>query len=812
MKFKITLLFVLCIITISAKSQQIKEPYLKISGAYKGKAIKHSPDPLVNYRWKTSQANDDLEIYTLNPIHVQSDNKSALAKGYTTSSMKITEDCCLMFDFGRVSAGWLEFDSENMDADIEMSISEFNEPAVFNAGSQHPVKTARPIKYGNTYRLELNDQLYEGVRFGWLDIKNLKKPANISTVRLICQTKPTNYEGNFSCSDTLLTRIWYTGAYTVKLNLLKDHFGAILMERSDRHSWTGDAHTSQAASMVAFGNYDFVKENLLYTSTQYNGIASYSLYWVLSLIDYYNYTGDKDLLNNLLENACKKLDIAYEHYDKNPSRVFYGWDERLGAGFENPDNNETQIAYKMLSIRAWNEFSKTMTYAGHSDLANKYESYAKEKVTELRKNSNWTKGLGVHAASDAINAAFANEKEYETLWMSAFSDRLKRLSYSPFNQYFIIQAMAKMQRYAEALTTIDDCWGGQIRYGGTTFFEVFRPSWNAISEPNDAPINNQCGYTSLTHPWSAGVTKWLTEEILGIKPIEPGFTTFSILPRMSSQITNANGSVPTLYGTISASFDIVSGNCNITVPSKTKGIVGIPKAGGKIEKVRFNNKDIDKTKEDDEYIYYQLTEGNYKISVAYSDNISIKDKKKNEEIIYQLGTDIKEDAEAQGNWKSKYGSKGYVFCNYDGTGGNLIKLPDFVQNVIFYKEGIATWESEPNDKRLLLSNINNNTSRDMGCIMTRDPLACQQTMTIDIPCRKKENYQVALYMVDWDKKERRSAIEIFDLESKEMIKPVHMVRNYENGKYIIYNFDRPVRIRINQVRGPNAVLSGIFFD
>lgn len=810
MKFKSILLFVLCIISVCLKSQQIKEPYPKISGAYKGRAVKHSPDPLVNYRWKTPQASDDLEIYTLSPIHMRSDNESALAKGYSPSSMKITEDCCLMFDFGRVSAGWLEFDTDNLEADIEMSISAFNEPAVFNAGSQHPVKTAKPIKYGNTYRLELNDQLYEGVRFGWIDIKNLKKPANISSVRLVCQIKPANYEGSFSCSDNLLTRIWYTGAYTVKLNLLKDHFGAILMERSDRHSWTGDAHTSQAASMVAFGNYDFVKTNLLYTSTQYNGIASYSLYWVLSLIDYYNYTGDKELLNNLLENASEKLDIAYEHYDKNPSRVFYGWDERLGAGFENPDNEETRIAYKMLSIRTWNEFSKLLSYAGYSDLATKYESYAKEKVDELRKNDTWTNGLGVHAASDAINAGFANKKEYETLWMRAFSDRLKRLSYSPFNQYFIIQAMAKMQRYPEALTTIDDCWGGQIRYGGTTFFEVFRPSWNMISNPNDAPVNNQCGYTSLTHPWSAGVTKWITEEILGIKPIEPGFMTFSVLPRMSSQITNVNGIVPTLHGTISASFDIVSGNCNITVPSRTKATVGIPKAGRKIENVRFNKKDINKVKEDDEYIYYQLTEGNYKISVSYSG--SIKNNEKNEEIIYQLGTEIKEDAETQGSWKSKYGSKGYVFCNYDGAGGNLIKLPDFVQNVIFYKEGIATWESESDDKRLLLSNIHNDTSHDMGCIMTRDPLACQQTMTIDIPCLKKENYQVALYMVDWDKKERRSAIEIFDLDNKEILKPVHMVRNYENGKYIIYNFDRPVRIRINQVRGPNAVLSGIFFD
>lgn len=72
-----------------------------------------------------------------------------------------------MFDFGQVNAGWLEFDSDNLEADVEMSISEFNEPAVFNVGSEHPIKTARPVKYGNTYRLVLNKDLYEGARFGW---------------------------------------------------------------------------------------------------------------------------------------------------------------------------------------------------------------------------------------------------------------------------------------------------------------------------------------------------------------------------------------------------------------------------------------------------------------------------------------------------------------------------------------------------------------------------------------------------------------------------------------------------------------------
>ena len=184
----------------------------------------------------------------------------------------------LRFDFGVESAAWLEFDSPDLSGAVEMSISEYNEPAIVNAGAQTPVKTKAPVQYGHTWRLELNKELYEGLRFGWIHVRGFERPWHITDVRAVCQIKPANYEGRFACSDPLLTRIWYTGAYGVKVNLQKDYFGAILMERSDRFSWTGDAHTSQAAALVAFGNRDFVKLNLDRTARDSNDIESYSLY------------------------------------------------------------------------------------------------------------------------------------------------------------------------------------------------------------------------------------------------------------------------------------------------------------------------------------------------------------------------------------------------------------------------------------------------------------------------------------------------------------------------------------------------------
>ena len=328
---------------------------------------------------------------------------------------------------------------------------------------------------------------------------------------------------------------------------------AIIFSRSSSVSWVT---VTPAASMVAFGNFDFVRTNLLFTSTQSQYIPAYSLYWVLSLTDYYQYTDDSATVGSLLENACHKLDSAYAIYDKDLDLRFYGWDERLGAGFENASCPESQRAYRMLAIRTWRSFASAMRAYGRNDLAEKYERYADQKATAFMAGPEFG-AMGVHAAEEAVNAGVGCDtpEQRERLWRQAFADRQKRVSYYPFHQFFILQAMAALGRYEEALTTLDDCWGGQLRYGATTFFEVFRPSWNDALGPNDAPVNNQCGYTSFTHPWSAGVTKWLSEQILGIRPLSPGFTSFEIMPVPAGGLKQISGSVPTPHGIVRASFD-----------------------------------------------------------------------------------------------------------------------------------------------------------------------------------------------------------------------------------------------------------------
>ncbi len=104
----------------------------------------------------------------------------------------------------------------------------------------------------------------EGVRYGWLIVSSFSKPWTITSVRLVCQVKPTPYTAALSLPLTtwpltgaedrdqddhhIMEKIFWTAAYTLRLNLMEDYFGSILEDRGDRYSWTGDAHVEQVSA------------------------------------------------------------------------------------------------------------------------------------------------------------------------------------------------------------------------------------------------------------------------------------------------------------------------------------------------------------------------------------------------------------------------------------------------------------------------------------------------------------------------------------------------------------------------------------
>ena len=521
------------------------------------------------------------------------------------------------------------------------------------------------------------------------------------------------------------------------------------------------------------------------------------------------------------ENACEKLDDAFRIYGTNPELRFYGWDERLGAGFEQPGCMESQNAYKMLTIRTWKEFASAMGALGRTDLRDKYNGYANAKIALLRQNIAWFQSFGLHANADAVNTDLLNADEKKAVFEQNFTDRVNRVSFSPFNQYFVIQAFALMNKHDDALSSIRDLWGGMIQYGGTTFFEDFRPSWNKALEKNDPVPNNQAGYTSLCHPWGGGVTKWLSEEVLGIKPTSPGFKTFDVMPHPGRTLTSVTGATPTPHGNISASFNVSTGDCAVFVPVGTVGRIGIPKVEKTINAIKVNGNlvwdgafhtvaSIGDATSDSQFVYLTgVQPGSYSIAVSYSGVTPDW----SEPLESWPARFIAEDSITSGNWGKVYGKEGFVLCNYNGNRSDLTMLPDYISSFVFHKANVMNnasplvWSFGTSDTRAPAPDSGNTIPRNAACLYTD-----WATMSFTVTIEGTREYSIALYFLDWDDKGRSIAVEMMDAETLNQIATVKIIGNFKGGRYLIYSYNKSAKFRIHQVRGDNAVLSGIFFD
>ena len=677
------------------------EPYEALhGGAFVGGGSARSPDPLAAYHWDERAPGFNgsaLQIYGAGAVAVSTrgargvfGNTASLLPGgsgvlaVNMSALPPGAAATLVLDFGVERAAWFELDSADLpDAllgGVRLAVGEYDAPwNQYNPWvDAWQSKGGRPTRYdppggagASTFRLELNDELYEGARYAFLTVNASAAAATagsaagafagggaftVRACRLVCQVSArTSYSGNFSAGgggpdDALLERVWWTGAYTARLNVLPDALSAILVDRGDRFSWTGDAHVTQATLMAAFGGnatYELVRRNLYATRTNSNGIQSYALYWVLSVADYWRETADADTLCDLLRADAaadddgqwtpKRLggDIAARlalsaGMLPDPGLGFYGWDDRIGGGFETV--LEAQRAYTGLAARSHAAAAAAVSElllqqqqqqrqrggvcgaAGPADanltaLARAWNATAAQIASDLRaREPDWASTWGLHATADAVAAGMGTGAERAMLLRKHFlapaHGSADVCSYSPFNSFFLLGALGDLleeqqdgqgQAAAVLEAYVLRCWGGMIEMGATTFWEVFSSEWQrSLTLPNGtvgAVPWAECGATSMAHPWSSGATCWLSRRWLGVSPSRPGYAAFAVrplallglgLPSAPAVARSWQGSVPTPHGAVRVRVERSAAGaatlCTVAVASApgTNGTLHLP--------------------------------------------------------------------------------------------------------------------------------------------------------------------------------------------------------------------------------------------
>lgn len=484
------------------------QPYPPLSGgSFTGKAQPYSPDPLVTYTYGPSTNVSQLQVFittpqtcTLTPGTPASSFTSWETLTTSTPKVEVSGAGGLVLDFAVELPAWVEIDSPDISPDdlksLILGTSEFNEVDII--GTTYKQGVPQECGAPGTYRLVTNKQLYEGVRYAFITMKTPPtKPFTITGFRAVVQSKPVNYTGEFS-GDERTTKIWYAAAYTVRTNLEPDYMGAILEDRGDRYSWAGDAHVSQISSLVAFGNTWDVAQNLVGTGKSQNGIASYSLYFCDSVMDFYAFTHDPSTLTLYYSEVNRILTTAYSNINTTTKMTFFGWDDRLGSGFQNASTTESQWAYKLILVKLLARWGATQTAAGNATVGAQFAALADAAWASVSAQLTavatplgvpWWGPLGVHAAAEALSTLRLGGGDVAAIISGRFNDTGSLCSLSNFNQYWILLGLAAGGALDRGLASVSLCWGPELDMGGTTFWEISSPDWAAFTPAGD-PIPN----------------------------------------------------------------------------------------------------------------------------------------------------------------------------------------------------------------------------------------------------------------------------------------------------------------------------------
>ncbi len=155
---------------------------------------------------------------------------------------------------------------------------------------------------------------------------------------------------------------------------------------------------------------------------------------------------------------------------------------------------------------------------------------------------------------------------------------------------------------------------------------------------------------------------------------------------------------------------------------------------------------------------------------------------------------INTDTATQGNWETLYGSDGY----------NVIQDSTLYPGYVSVALGGAPyiWATQTSEVRGL--------QRVSSPGRIAAAVYSSTAFTVDLNFTDGAAHRVAFYFVDWDAGNRSETTQILDGNTGAVL-DTRPITNFSGGIYLVWNLSGHVTLKITDVSGVNAALSGIFF-
>lgn len=436
----------------------------------------------------------------------------------------------ITLDFGEHLVGQLSFKMESVEGHIGEPIR-----LKFRFG-EIPMELARDFS------------TYDGwISGSWLqeEIVNVDFPGNIALPRRYCfrfmevtvlETVQKVKLSEFSVMHTTSADIENEQQYEildselaeidrVSAKTLEDCMQSVYEDgpKRDRRLWSGDFRLQALADYYVFRNYELVKRCLylfaacltegkylpscLYHypelwSKKGSGFMDYAFLYTVSVGEYFEHSKDEVTARELFPIVKNQMELVISNLTEDgiltipeDSNGFIDWADGLKKILP------THGVF-LYALEKNIELAKTL---GEFEIAGSWE----KTLQKSRKaaydlffdggkfvNTEEDNQYAVHGQVWMILGGVVGGDEGVNVIKKSFASKDSIKPVSPYMHHYVLEAMIKLQMFDEAKSYIKNYWGGMIKLGADTFWEVYVPDDLTVSPYNDAVINSFC------HAWS----------------------------------------------------------------------------------------------------------------------------------------------------------------------------------------------------------------------------------------------------------------------------------------------------------------------
>lgn len=511
------------------------------------------------------------------------------------------------FDFGKAAFGGLELEIKNPEAGRKV-IVHMGE-AVSAPGTVHR-NPGGSIRYWTTSislqadrhvyvvplrsedRRLMPDEIGPVMPFRYVEIENAP-PMNRKDVRRVTAFYPFDSgAADFKCSDPDLVDIWEMSKHTMKAT----SFGGVFVDGDrERKPYEADAYINQLGWYCCTGDMTLPRYSHEYLITNPTWPTEWIMFSVLMAWEDYRYTGDAASLKEFYTDLKAKTLIALGREDGlistagprspgnihiNSIRDIVDWPPGERDGCEMKPVNTVVNAFHCRALDLMARIAAVMLKTDDEKMFSAAALRVRDNLnaklidpaTGLYLDGEGSRHSSLHANMFPLAFGLVPEKNRERV--KAFV-KGRGMACSVYGAQFLMDTLFDngMDCAAIALMKADNdrSWAHMVKRTGST---IALEAWDIKYKGN----------LDWNHAWGAAPANIIPRKILGIEPLEPGFTKILIQPRPGN-LKWAEGYVPAKAGTIRVRLDQDQEQFRLKceIPGNSTASVGVPKgAGGKL--------------------------------------------------------------------------------------------------------------------------------------------------------------------------------------------------------------------------------------